>query len=45
MNFFTSFRTGRMTSFRVNKTVIVAEKNTKLVFQFFVFGILVGDSQ
>lgn len=34
-----------MTSFRVNKTAIVAEKNTKLVLQFFVFGMLEGDSQ
>ena len=41
---FTSFRTGRVIGFGVNKTATVAEKNTKLVFQFFVFGMLVGHS-
>lgn len=32
-----------MTSFRVNKTAIIVEKNAKLVWRFFVFGMLVGD--
>lgn len=43
--FFTRFRTGRATSFRVYTTAAVAEKTTRLVFQFFVLGMQGDDSQ